>query len=61
MPSNFSPTFYIGSIRIGTVEGASSVNLGHNTNAGVKSEKKHNKVLDQLAEMEMSLSMLKPF
>ncbi|WP_209020978.1 hypothetical protein [Evansella clarkii] len=37
-----SPVFYIGSIRIGTVEGASSVNIGHTTNAGFKSEKKHN-------------------
>ncbi|MDQ0253590.1 hypothetical protein J2S74_000962 [Evansella vedderi] len=42
MASSFSPTFYIGSIRIGTVEGASSVNIGHNTNSGFKSEKKHN-------------------
>ena len=42
MSEPFSPTFYIGNIRIGTVEGASSVNIGHNTNAGFKSEKKHN-------------------
>ncbi|MBU9712320.1 hypothetical protein [Evansella tamaricis] len=40
--ASFSPTFYIGNIRIGTVEGSSSVNIGHNTNSGFKSEKKQN-------------------
>lgn len=42
MSSSFSPTFYIGQIRIGSVEGSSCINFGNNTNAGFSSEKKHN-------------------
>lgn len=40
--SMFSPTFIIGHIRIGSVEGASCVNLGNNIPIGFESHKKHN-------------------
>jgi hypothetical protein len=36
-----SPTFYIGHIRIGSVEGASCVNIGNNWPCGFESYKKH--------------------
>lgn len=36
-----SPTFYIGHIRIGSIEGASCVNLGNNWPTGFESYKKH--------------------
>lgn len=39
---NLSPVFFIGSIRIGTVEGASCVNLGNNLPIGFQSLKKQN-------------------
>lgn len=43
MGSSFlSPTFVIGYIRIGSVEGASCVNLGNNSPSGFQSHKKHN-------------------
>lgn len=37
-----SPVFFIGSVRIGTVEGASCVNLGNNLPVGFQSYKKQN-------------------
>jgi hypothetical protein len=40
--SYLSPVFVIGHIRIGTVEGASCVNLGNNAPTGFLSRKKHN-------------------
>ena len=39
---NLSPVFFIGSIRIGTVEGASCINLGNNLPVGFQSFKKQN-------------------
>lgn len=39
---NLSPVFFIGSIRIGSVEGASCVNLGNNMPTGFQSFKKQN-------------------
>jgi hypothetical protein len=43
MASSFlSPSFVIGHIRIGTVEGASCVNMGNNFPVGFRSHKKHN-------------------
>ncbi|MFC0524276.1 hypothetical protein ACFFGV_11935 [Pontibacillus salicampi] len=36
-----SPNFFIGSIRIGSVEGASCVNFGNNAPTGFESYKKH--------------------
>lgn len=36
-----SPNFFIGTIRIGTVEGASCVNFGNNVPTGFESYKKH--------------------
>jgi hypothetical protein len=42
MANYLSPNFFIGSIRIGTVEGASCVNLGNNTPAHFTNHKKHN-------------------
>lgn len=38
----FSPTFIIGSIRIGAVEGASCVNMGNNYPTNFHNYKKHN-------------------
>src|SRR4051794_24220594 len=38
----FSPSFFIGSISIGTVEGASCVNLGNNLPSGFVNYKKQN-------------------
>lgn len=40
--SLLSPTFIIGNIRIGTVEGASCINLGNNLPVGFTSRKTHN-------------------
>lgn len=40
--SLLSPTFIIGHIRIGSVEGASCVNLGNNWPTNFESHKKHN-------------------
>ncbi|WP_442599905.1 hypothetical protein [Neobacillus sp. D3-1R] len=40
--NRFSPSFFIGSISIGTVEGASCVNLGNNLPSGFTNFKKHN-------------------
>jgi hypothetical protein len=42
MSSFLSPTFIIGNIRIGSVEGASCVNMGNNYPTGFQSHKKHN-------------------
>lgn len=43
MASSFlSPTFIIGQFRIGSVEGASCVNMGNNLPAGFTSRKMHN-------------------
>ena len=39
---NLSPIFVIGNIRIGTVEGASCINLGNNLPVGFQSFKKQN-------------------
>lgn len=38
----FSPSFFIGNISIGTVEGASCVNFGNNLPSGFVNYKKHN-------------------
>lgn len=43
LPSSLlSPTFIIGQIRIGSVEGASCVNLGNNFPTHFQNQKKHN-------------------
>ncbi|MEO3944004.1 hypothetical protein [Gorillibacterium sp. CAU 1737] len=43
MSGNFlSPTFVIGQIKIGTIEGASCFNLGNNVPSGFTSRKVHN-------------------
>lgn len=39
---NLSPIFFIGNIRIGSVEGASCINLGNNLPVGFQSFKKQN-------------------
>lgn len=41
MKSFLSPVFIIGQIRIGTVEGASAINLGNNRMSHFRSDKKH--------------------
>lgn len=41
MKSFLSPVFVIGQIRIGSVEGASCINLGNNRPSHFRSEKKH--------------------
>lgn len=41
MNAFLSPTFIIGQIRIGTVEGASCINLGNNRPTHFRSDKKH--------------------
>jgi ABC-type lipopolysaccharide export system ATPase subunit len=48
MMSNFSPHFFIGSIRIGTIEGASAVNMGNNLLSDFQSQKKHNQGLGSI-------------
>lgn len=40
--NRFSPSFFIGTISIGTVEGASCVNLGNNLPSGFVNYKKQN-------------------
>ena len=42
MMDNMSPVFFIGSIRIGSVQGASCVNLGNNLPVGFQSFTKQN-------------------
>jgi hypothetical protein len=42
LSSLLSPNFIIGHIRIGSVEGASCVNMGNNWPTGFESHKKHN-------------------
>jgi hypothetical protein len=43
MASSFmSPTFVIGNLRIGSVEGASCINMGNNYPTGFQNHKKHN-------------------
>jgi hypothetical protein len=42
MLKRFSPSFFIGTISIGTVEGASCVNLGNNLPSGFVNYKKQN-------------------
>jgi hypothetical protein len=37
-----SPNFFIGTIKIGSIEGASCVNMGNNFPSGFTSHKKHN-------------------
>ena len=43
-----SPIFHIGSIRIGTIEGASSFSIGNNFIEDFKSSKKHNQGLGNI-------------
>ncbi|UAL48865.1 hypothetical protein [Sutcliffiella horikoshii] len=40
--SDYSPNFFIGSIRIGVVESASCINMGNNYPSQFQSHKKHN-------------------
>ncbi len=47
--SIFSPNFAIGSIRIGTIEGASSLNMGNNVQSGFKSHQKVNQGLGNIS------------
>jgi hypothetical protein len=42
MSSFLSPTFIIGQMRIGSIEGASCLNMGNNWPTGFESHKKHN-------------------
>lgn len=42
MNGMFSPTFHIGSIRIGTVTSASAVNIGNNWPTNFRSQTKYN-------------------
>ncbi|GMA49843.1 hypothetical protein GCM10025857_12000 [Alicyclobacillus contaminans] len=42
MTSTLSPTFIIGAIRIGQIEGASCLNMGNNWISDFRSFKKHN-------------------
>jgi hypothetical protein len=42
MSSVLSPNFVIGTIRIGTIEGASCLNMGNNWPTNFESTKKHN-------------------
>ncbi|TCJ05215.1 hypothetical protein [Cytobacillus praedii] len=44
-----SPNFFIGTIRIGTVEGASCVNFGNNAPSGFESFKKHSQGLGSIS------------
>ncbi|RBW69106.1 hypothetical protein [Bacillus taeanensis] len=44
-----SPNFFIGTIRIGTVEGASCINFGNNTPTGFESYKKQNQGLGSIS------------
>jgi len=44
-----TPTFFIGSIRINSVEGASSVNFGNNWLTDFTSYKKHNQGLGNIS------------
>ncbi|WP_462410482.1 hypothetical protein [Neobacillus sp. Marseille-QA0830] len=62
-----SPTFHIGSIRIGTIEGASCFSIGNNFIEDLKNTKKHNQGLgnihgdrNNLAHSTASLSSYEP-
>ncbi|PGV48710.1 hypothetical protein [Bacillus sp. AFS037270] len=58
-----SPTFHIGTIKIGTIEGASAFSIGNNFIEDFKNSKKHNQGLgnihgdrNNLAHMTASLT-----
>lgn len=47
--THLSPYFFIGTIRIGTVEGASCINFGNNAPSGFESFKKHSQGLGSIS------------
>ncbi|MDN4526706.1 hypothetical protein [Fictibacillus fluitans] len=47
--SALSPNFFIGNFRIGTVEGASCINMGNNFPVGFESHKKQNQGLGTIS------------
>lgn len=52
----FSPNFVIGHIRIGSVEGASCVNMGNNFPSHFQSQKKHNQGFGEISGNDNRLS-----
>ncbi|RXJ04329.1 hypothetical protein DS745_02795 [Anaerobacillus alkaliphilus] len=57
--SSFSPKFVIGNIRIGTIEGASCVNMGNNFPSNFQSNKKHNQGFGSITGDNNSLEGLR--
>lgn len=47
--SVLSPNFFIGKLRVGTVEGASCINMGNNFPVGFESHKKQNQGLGTIS------------
>ncbi|WP_210237251.1 hypothetical protein [Alteribacter natronophilus] len=54
-----SPNFFIGSIRIGAIEGASCMNMGNNYPANFRSHKKHNQGFGSISGDNNSLDGLR--
>ncbi|UCZ53974.1 hypothetical protein LGQ02_04100 [Bacillus shivajii] len=54
-----SPNFFIGNIRIGTIEGASCLNMGNNYPANFQSHKKHNQGFGSISGDHNSLEGLR--
>ncbi|WP_187385782.1 hypothetical protein [Gorillibacterium timonense] len=62
MPSGWlSPTFVIGQIKIGTVEGASCLNFGNNVPSGFSSRKVHNQGFGSIEGDDNHLSGIRSF
>ena len=59
--SLLSPTFIIGSIRIGSVEGASCINLGNNLPVGFTSRKTHNQGFGNIQGDDNRLNQTRSF
>lgn len=61
MSSAFSPNFIIGTIRIGTIEGASCLNMGNNLPTSFESHKKQNQGFGSITGDENGINGLRTF
>lgn len=57
----FSPNFAIGHIRIGSVQGASCVNMGNNFPTNFQSQKKHNQGFGEISGSRNHISGARAF
>lgn len=57
--ADFSPTFYIGTIHIESIEGASCLNMGNNLPVGFRSYKKENQGFGSISGNNNTISGLR--